>query len=124
MQVIDGSQSTWRTKLAKCWKWAQKFRDFGFIGLTLLAVITIHVFVARPYEVEGGSMQPTLYTYDHLIIWKAGHIKAWLTGSQHVPKRGEIIVLKSPVSSDILIKRVVGLTQRAGCHSQQPNYHH
>ena len=109
MQVIDGSQPTWRTKLAKWRKWAQKLRGFWFMGLTLLTVLTIHVFIARPYRVDGVSMQPTLYTDDHLIIWKAGHIGAWLTGSQYVPKRGEIIVLKSPVNNDILIKRVVGL---------------
>ena len=109
MQVIRSSQSTWRAKLIKWRKWAQKLRGFGLIGLTLLAVIITHVFIARPYRVFGVSMQPTLYTDDYLIIWKAGHIGAWLTGSQYVPKRGEIIVLKSPVNEDILIKRVVGL---------------
>ncbi len=109
MQVIRSSQSTWRAKLIKWRKWAQKLRGFGFIGLTLLAVVITHVFIARPYRVDGVSMQPTLYSDDHLIIWKAGHIGAWLTGSQHVPKRSEIIVFKSPVNEDILIKRVVGL---------------
>lgn len=109
MQTAQGNQPNWWAKLAKWRKQAQKFRGLWFIGLTLLAVVVTHVFIARPYRVEGVSMQPTLYNDDHLIIWKAGHIGAWLTGSQYVPQRGEIVVFKSPVNNDVLIKRVVGL---------------
>lgn len=107
---MQGNDPDWRTKLAEWRKWSQKFRGLWFIGLTLAIVVVVHVFIARPYRVDGVSMQPTLYSNDHLIIWKAGHIWAWLTGSDHyTPKRGEIVVLKSPVGSEILIKRVVGL---------------
>lgn len=109
MQTVLNPQPGWRDRLDKWRQQAQKLGGFWFIGVTLLIVIVVHVFIARPYRVDGVSMQPTLHTDDHLIIWKAGHIRAWLSGSQYVPKRGEIIVLKSPVNTDVLIKRVVGL---------------
>ena len=58
-------------------------------------------------------MNPTLWDNDRLLVWKAGISWGKLTGSQFVPKRGDIIVFKDPTGSsgdqDILIKRVIGL---------------
>ncbi len=98
-----------RAQLIKWCHWVQKFRGVWLVGLTLLVILIVHVFVARPYQVDGRSMEPTLYAGDHLVVWKAGHIHAWLTGSQFVPGRGQIIVLAHPVDNTVIIKRVVGL---------------
>ena len=109
MMTIWGDRLSLQAQLIKWRRWLQRFRGVWFVGLTLMAIIATHVFIARPYEVVGQSMEPTLYQGDHLIVWKAGHIHAWLTGSQFVPKRGQIIILNHPIEETIIVKRVVGL---------------
>lgn len=78
-------------------------------GAVLLAIV-INSFVFQSYEVVGQSMSPTLSNGDRLIINKLG--KTWnsVFGGVHTPKRGDIIVFNSPISSDKqLVKRVIGL---------------
>ncbi len=78
-------------------------------GALLLAFMINH-FVFQSYEVFGQSMTPTLNEQDRLIISKMGKTWSDVTRSSHTPKRGEIIVFKSPKNPDTqLIKRVIGL---------------
>ena len=109
MMAMWGDRLSLRARLIKWRHWLGRFRGVWFVSLTFVAVITTHVLIARPYGVDGDSMEPTLSHGDHLIIWKAGHVHAWLADSQFVPKRGQIIVLKHPVEKTVIIKRVVGL---------------
>jgi len=75
------------------------------IKIAILAGITIFVIRAlifKPFYVKGQSMEPNFYEKDYLIIDE-------VTYRFREPERGEIIVLKSPVSTDFYLKRVVGL---------------
>jgi len=91
---------------------------FSTIAIILGAVLVagfMMLFVFRSYQVDGPSMEPTLYNNDRLIIWKVPRTWARITGHPYIPKRGDIIVfaergLTTPDgSSKELIKRVIGL---------------
>ncbi|OIO18496.1 MAG: signal peptidase I [Candidatus Magasanikbacteria bacterium CG_4_10_14_0_8_um_filter_32_14] len=75
------------------------------IKIAFLAGITIFVIRAlifKPFYVKGQSMEPNFYEKDYLIIDE-------ITYRFREPKRGEVIVLKSPVSTDFYLKRIIGL---------------
>lgn len=75
-------------------------RSFAVAGAVALFIVT---FVARPYVVEGRSMEPTLHDRDRLIVEKL----SYRFGD---PQRGDIVVLQSPLEPGRrLIKRIVGL---------------
>lgn len=80
----------------------------GVLAIVLLWFIV--TFIAAPYEVNGISMQPTFYTGDIVLVWKLPQTWTRLTNSQYMPKRGQLIVIKkTSVSGEQLIKRVIGL---------------
>jgi len=71
----------------------------------LLIVLVVNAFLAQATRVEGQSMQPNLYDNQRLIIEKVSY-------RFHLPRRGDIVVLKLPnrrQSDPPLIKRVVAL---------------
>lgn len=73
------------------------------IVLVLLAAFLIRSFIVQPFVVQGQSMEPTFHGQEYLIVNKIGY-------RLNEPKRGEIIVFRSPVDlSQNYIKRVVGL---------------
>ncbi|BAS29295.1 signal peptidase I [Limnochorda pilosa] len=75
-------------------------RSFALAGVVALFIVT---FVARPYVVEGRSMEPTLHDRDRLIVEK-------LSYRFSDPHQGDIVVLRSPMEPGRrLIKRVIGL---------------
>lgn len=81
----------------------------------VLALIIV-AFVFQSYQVDGPSMQPTLYTNDRLIIWKVGRTWSRITGNPYIPERGSVVVFVKrglyDFSSDQekqLIKRIIGL---------------
>lgn len=87
-------------------------RIFGYfmdslqtIVFILSLYIVVYIFFFMPSEVRGSSMEPTLHTSERLIVNK-------ILYRFSSPKRGDIIVLKSPRNPDIsYIKRVVGEPQ-------------
>ncbi|MFA7314527.1 MAG: signal peptidase I [Candidatus Magasanikbacteria bacterium] len=75
------------------------------IKIAFLAGITIFViraFIFKPFYVKGKSMEPTFYEQDYLIIDEISY-------RFHEPKRGEMVVLHSPISTDFYLKRIIGL---------------
>lgn len=61
-------------------------------------------------------METTLQDSDRLIVWKLGRTWSGLTGSDYVPKRGDIVIFHRPQNAGAategdkqLIKRVVAL---------------
>lgn len=75
-------------------------RSFVVAGAVALFIVT---FIARPYVVEGRSMEPTLHDRDRLIVEK-------LSYRFGEPQRGDIVVLQSPLEPGRrLIKRIIGL---------------
>ena len=89
--------------------------------LLLLAVLGVHSLLAKPFYIPSGSMLPTLYIGDRLIVSKFPYGYSYLSPSFNIlpeipgrlfgslPDRGDIVVLKSPRTHDDWIKRVIGL---------------
>ena len=65
------------------------------IALGLLARAAIHI-----YSIPTESMLPTLEVGDQIVVTR------YFTGS---PARGHIVVFRSPLDDELMVKRVVGL---------------
>jgi len=69
---------------------------------------------ADHYRVPSGSMEPTVEVGDHIFVAKASYgfrvplTDAWLVRWSE-PKPGDVVVLESPESDQILLKRVVAV---------------
>ena len=98
----------------------QGFRDvLSIVGVLVSALVLafcLITFVFQSYQVDGPSMQSTLETNDHLIVWKVPKTIASITHKAYIPNRGDVIVFSEPGLSDYgqdsnkqLIKRVIGL---------------
>ena len=64
--------------------------------------IALRLFVFDTFIVIGDSMDPTLKTYDYVIVNKLSYI-------QKEPERGDVVVAKDPIQYTKIIKRIVGL---------------
>jgi len=74
-----------------------------FFILAALIVLPIRTFVAQPFIVSGGSMDPTFASGQYLIVDE-------LSYRLGEPKRGEVVILRYPVDpSKFFIKRIIGL---------------
>jgi signal peptidase I len=88
----------------------RKRRLFIIIVAILVLFYLIITYIVTPIDVDGMSMQPTLYTGNVVLVWEWPQTWARITNSQYIPKRGSVVVLqKTPVSGEELIKRVIGL---------------
>ncbi len=73
------------------------------IVVALVIFVVTYLFIARPYQMVGKSMQPT---YEHGQYILANSI-AYKFGE---PERGDIVILSSPKNADIdFIERIIGL---------------
>ena len=92
---------------------------FKTLLLLLLFVWVLRSFVFAPFSIPSGSMLPTLFIGDHLVVskWPYGYSRAsFLFGFPPVegrffaslPERGDIVVFRGPQGNDV-IKRVIGL---------------
>ena len=83
------------------------------IVISLVIVLPIRAFIAQPYIVSGASMDNTYQDGNYLIVDEISY-------RFNEPKRGDVIVLKAPVSALLLqklattsnidyIKRIIGL---------------
>lgn len=82
----------------------KRFLVTGFT-LFLVLVLLLSVFFYQNFktvEVQGPSMEPTLYAGQRLLVSKA----YWLVGGI---RKGDVIVLRNPQDGDVLIKRVFAL---------------
>lgn len=91
-------------------------KDFGgllfFIAAVLIGTLLINTFVFRSFNVEGPSMEKTLYTGDRLIVDRLPVTWAELQNKQYVPDRGQVIVFKNPQYTagspdEYIVKRVI-----------------
>ncbi|MGX7108420.1 signal peptidase I [Facklamia miroungae] len=65
----------------------------------LFIFIAVRNYLAQPFQVEGKSMNPTLYQEDHLILWK-----------QFDLERFDIVVFPDPMGSGkTYVKRLIAL---------------
>ncbi|HEX6071905.1 MAG TPA: signal peptidase I [Sphingomicrobium sp.] len=89
--------------------------------LTLVALAWIlRSFIVAPFSIPSGSMLPTLYVGDYLMVakWPYGYSRySFLFGFpsfdgrilERLPRRGDVIVFRHPGEPMDLIKRVIGL---------------
>jgi len=66
------------------------------IALVLAAAVRSFVHV---YAIPSASMSPTLEVGDHIVV------TPYARGAQ--PSRGDIVVFRSPLSHDVIVKRVI-----------------
>jgi signal peptidase I len=91
-----------------------------FVLLVAFLAWAFRSLVAAPFNIPSGSMLPTLYIGDYLVVtkWPYGYsrysfpfafppMKGRILSS--LPKRGDVVVFRHPVEDDDLIKRVIGL---------------
>lgn len=83
-----------------------------FIVCVIVGTILINTFVFRSFNVEGPSMEKTLYTGDRLIVNRLPVTIAQLQNKQYLPDRGQIIVFKNPQfvqgsPDEYIVKRVI-----------------
>ncbi|OXN00323.1 signal peptidase I [Bifidobacterium vansinderenii] len=78
-------------------------------GIPLVIVLFLRLFIIGVYEIPSASMDTTLQVGDRVVASK-------LTPKFFSIKRGDIVIFKDPnnwlgetTSSDLLIKRVIGL---------------
>jgi signal peptidase I len=87
-----------------------------------LAILTwaLRSFVFQPFSIPSGSMLPTLYIGDYLVVakWPYGYSRysfpfGFPSFSGRVlanpPKRGDVVVFRVPAEKADLIKRVIGI---------------
>ncbi|WP_406568406.1 signal peptidase I [Alterisphingorhabdus coralli] len=98
--------------------WWQEIR--GLLVL-LLAVLTVHSIIAKPFYIPTGSMIPNLLVGDRLIVSKYPYGWSWVSASFHIlpefpgklfgrdPEYGDIVIVAPPGVKQDYIKRVVGL---------------
>lgn len=88
----------------------------GIIIIAPVVALLITAFVFQSYEVDGPSMERTLFNKDRLIVDKMPRTLARVTGHGWQPKRYEIVIFNhteayemESVQTKQLIKRVVGV---------------
>jgi signal peptidase I len=91
-----------------------------FILILAILAWAFRSFVAAPFSIPSGSMLPTLYIGDYLVVakWPYGYSRysfpfgfPSFSGRvfEHLPQRGDVVVFRHPSENADLIKRVIGL---------------
>ena len=87
----------------------------------ILAVLTFHSLIAKPFYIPSESMMPGLLVGDRLVVTKYPYGWSWVSPSFHVlphmsgrlwgalPERGDVVIVTPPGASSDYIKRVIGL---------------
>ncbi len=84
----------------------------AFAIAVLIGTLLINNFVFRSFNVEGPSMQTTMYTGDRLIVNRVPVTVAKLQNKPYLPLRGQIIVFENPQYNgnnidEYIVKRVI-----------------
>ncbi len=75
------------------------------IVVALAIFVVVYLFLYQPHQVKGRSMEPNFHDGEYILTNKYEY-------RFNLPKRGEVIVFKSPQNPDIdYIKRVIGLPE-------------
>lgn len=73
------------------------------IVVALAIFVVVYLFLFQPHQVKGASMEPNFHDGEYILTNKFQY-------HFETPKRGDVIVFKSPQNPDIdYIKRVIGL---------------
>ncbi|MEO6256698.1 MAG: signal peptidase I [Sphingomicrobium sp.] len=91
-----------------------------FLLLMALAAWAFRSFVVAPFNIPSGSMLPTLYIGDYLLVakWPYGYSRYSFPWSfppiagripAGLPHRGDVAVFRAPGTDEDFVKRVIGL---------------
>ena len=83
----------------------KKNNTYGWIICILVAVVValcIRAFVAEPIQVEGDSMNPSLYSHQTMLVEKVSKFF-------NIPERESVVIVHYPNSNNNYVKRVIGL---------------
>lgn len=76
----------------------------------LVAIWFILSFIVGFSVVNGISMQPTFHTNDIVLLWKLPKTWASLTGTQYIPSRSSVVIIKDTDNNgELFIKRIISL---------------
>src|SRR5690242_13774410 len=103
----------------------EKGRDTAWSNARFILMLAIFAWVLRsfvvaPFSIPSGSMLPTLYIGDYLVVakWPYGYSRySFPMGLPsfdgrifgRLPERGDVVVFRVPSENADLIKRVIGL---------------
>src|SRR5678815_3894223 len=91
-----------------------------FLVLLLVFAWALRSLIVQPFNIPSGSMLPTLYIGDYLLVakWPYGYSRYSSPfgfpsfGGRifaQLPERGDVVVFRHPDERADLIKRVIGL---------------
>jgi signal peptidase I len=91
-----------------------------FILTLAILAWALRSLVLAPFSIPSGSMLPTLYIGDYLVVakWPYGYSRFSFPFGfpsyrgrlfEHLPRRGDVVVFRHPSENADLIKRVIGL---------------
>lgn len=84
-----------------------------FIVGVIIGTFILNAFVFRSFNVEGPSMETTMYTGDRLIVNRLPVTASQLQNKLYVPERGQVVVFKNPNFNpsigrdEYIVKRVI-----------------
>ena len=84
-----------------------------FIVGVVIGTLLSNTFVFRSFNVEGPSMETTMFTGDRLIVSRLPVTVAQLQNKRYIPERGQVIVFKNPNFNpsvgreEYVVKRVI-----------------
>ena len=84
-----------------------------FVVGVIIGTVLLNTFVFQTFNVEGASMETTMYTGDRLIVNQLPVTASKLQNKPYVPERGQVIVFKNPNynastgKDEYIVKRVI-----------------
>ena len=83
-----------------------------FVVCVLIGTLFINTFIFRSFNVEGPSMENTLFTSDRLIVSRIPVTLSQIQNKSYIPPRGQVIVFKNPrfvpgLGEEYIVKRVI-----------------
>ncbi len=84
-----------------------------FVVGVVIGTLLLNTFVFQTFNVEGASMETTMYTGDRLIVNRLPVTGSKLQNKNYIPKRGQVIVFKNPNfnastgKDEYIVKRVI-----------------
>jgi signal peptidase I len=93
---------------------ASRVRSLLSFGAFVGALLFTRASLADHYRVPTGSMEPNVEVADHVLVVKAAYgLRVPMTDryvfGPSTPARGDVVVLTSPESGIVLLKRVVAV---------------
>ena len=90
------------------WGWIKS------LAIALAVWLVLSTFLVKAFRISSGSMERTLLVGDFLFVNKALYgAQVPLIGGRmpavRQPRRGDIVVFRSPIEDSVLVKRLIGL---------------